>query len=311
MREKQLFKYIGLLGNVDDSILGVSLPNGYHFDVIPLVQMLEIGSTLTNESIKTLFDQWWNTKCIFDSQLVPDQDYALSDLKCYFLTKSFEVDVTNGVHTGPINETTFYSIELLRKINLFKKGNVCIPISFDYIINGDQLILRSSGQSLSNEAIELFSLEIGEEKKLQEFINKINLPDGDSYVGLALQNFELSYKNPHIGLSFITSVMALEVLFDAGAHKVARNVAVLLGRDLNESKKIFGDIKELHNKRSELVHSGKHNKVTKEDHSALKNYVRKSLVRLIELKMPKEQLIEQLNILGFGHGNALFNEPTK
>jgi len=312
----QKFVYIGVLGNVDESIRNVTLPNGFHIDSMPFVEMLKIGSELTGEPMKSLENQWTSSyRCIIDSQLRglgQDEKKTTFDLVCFYITKSYEVDIEisedNRIATvedwmkltEPANEATMLVPDLLRKINLFKDGHVCAPVSFEFIVDGEKMTMFSAGRSNHILSRELLSLESGESKELQEFIDVTRLPDRNSYIGLALENYELSYRAENPGLSFITAFIALEVLFDAGAHKVARNMAVLLGSDADDSKRIFNEVKELHNKRSNLVHSGKMNKISDEDLIALRRYTRKAIVRTNTLDMQKAQLIEKLNMLGFG-----------
>lgn len=95
---------------------------------------------------------------------------------------------------------------------------------------------------------------------LEEFIQNTNLPLKKPFLKLAFENFEISYEAPNRMLSFLSLMISLEVLFNQGPggvkQKISRAGAVLLGKDKNQSKDIYGEVKKLYKKRSSLVHRG-------------------------------------------------------
>lgn len=97
---------------------------------------------------------------------------------------------------------------------------------------------------------------------LQSFLDSHRLPPKAPFVQQALDLFELAYSITNPGVSLILFMTCLEVLFEAGAHKVARNAAILLSKDEFSAKSIFTEVKRLHELRSQVVHSGKLTKVT-------------------------------------------------
>lgn len=308
------FTYIGVLANVDDTILGVSLEDDYLFKKIPLVELLELGSKLFNRSMNVIEQDWiYPHRSIINSQLANQKaSKNTNDLYCYIITKTYNVDIQlkNNQYTvddwnklAPLSNETAQHINtiLLKKINLFKHGNVSCPIHFEYIDNNSNPIFFSSSGISSIEIIDLLSLDKGEETELSEFIKDFKLPDDDNYLSLALQNYELSYKTNIMSLSYISSVTSLEVLFDSGSTNVASGVALILEEEFEEISKTAKEVKKLHETRSELIHSGKQDKIDKDKLDKLREYNRKALLKSISLNKSKKQLINELKASGSEH----------
>jgi len=101
---------------------------------------------------------------------------------------------------------------------------------------------------------------------------------------------------------FWALIVSLETLLNPGKHEVryriSRNAAVLLGKNREDSKKIFSEVRELYDKRSVIVHTGKSDIIKKEDLSKLRYYVRDSMKKLY--KMDKDEILGMLNLYGFG-----------
>lgn len=108
----------------------------------------------------------------------------------------------------------------------------------------------------------------------------------------------------HPYLGFISLMMAMEAIFNDGKNelrnKVSRGGAVLLGKNINSSRRIFSDLKKLYDIRSSLVHTGDISKIGNEELLLLRSYVRQSLLRVMELNLSKQSLSIQLSENGFG-----------
>jgi hypothetical protein len=100
-------------------------------------------------------------------------------------------------------------------------------------------------------------------------------------------------------------MISLETLFNVSLgelrYRVSRNCAVLLGREVKESRAIFAEIKELYDKRSKIVHTGEP-KIGNRDLLNLRTYVRESIKEINRMKLNKEKMLELLNLSGFGEG---------
>lgn len=99
-------------------------------------------------------------------------------------------------------------------------------------------------------------------------------------------------------------MISLETLFNPGRqelrYRVSRNTAVILGKEKEDSEKIFREIKKLYDKRSDIVHTGKSNTINEEDLLKLRHYVRESIKEIIKIDKNKDELLELLNSCGFG-----------
>jgi hypothetical protein len=154
----------------------------------------------------------------------------------------------------------------------------------------------------------LFTLSESEVADAVAFAQSRRLPFDRPYLELAFGNFELSYAVADHKLSFLSLMIGLEALLNPSSqelrHRLSRNGAVLLGHDLEESRKIYSDLKRLYDKRSTLVHVGDE-KIDRNDILQLRHYLRDSIKKVSEFAEGKDQLIERLNLLGFGQGHEL------
>lgn len=125
----------------------------------------------------------------------------------------------------------------------------------------------------------------------------------------ALENFQQSYRVAQIELEFIALMIAFEALFNDGKqelrNKVARGCAVLLGKTKAASRIYFKEVRDLYDRRSVLVHTGDRSKISRQDVLLLKEYVRKSIVRVVQLGLTKEELSARLTEAGFGSSHSL------
>jgi hypothetical protein len=103
--------------------------------------------------------------------------------------------------------------------------------------------------------------------------------------------------------------MSLEVLFNLGQHdvryRVSRSLAVLLGKDEEQSEYIFEEAKKAYDLRSKLVHTGKATGLESFWRWHFRHTVRDAIVRLIEIDLPKEKVSDALTKLAFGQGELL------
>ena len=294
--------FIGLLANTDSSILNVTLDHGFKIHAISKedgVRLLSNFECLPPMRIYRIF-----------------MEYSLiSENKLYYIDNSFESDIgmgNDGVLTGfPSGMGEFsnnlvhgYLDPVIRLMRLFKEGNICIPLEYYYFIDYDTPKLCMSddrGLYVSPAPYRLKSSEIPD---LQEFIQNTKLPFKRSFLQLAFESFELSYQIHDRNLSFLSLMISLETLFNPGRqelrHRVSRNTAVLLGKDKKDSEKIFGEIKNLYDKRSKIVHTGNSNSINEEDLLKLRHYVRESIKEINKIGDNKDELLKILDSLGFG-----------
>lgn len=179
-----------------------------------------------------------------------------------------------------------------------------MPLKYYFVIKEDNTPKRIMGMGTHRySSRELYTLEASELVYLESFILNKVIPFDQDFLRLAFENYELSYETQDINLAFLALMAALETLFNPGdqevTHRISRNVAILLGQDENDSRKLLKNVTELYSKRSKILHRGKRI-ATKEELIQLRSYVRESIKQIYRLGKNKEDLMDMLDSLGFG-----------
>lgn len=296
--------FFGLLANTDSSILKVNLEHGFEIKEMPFDDGVNLIASLEKSSDKEVYIKL--TK--------------YSESKLFFISNSFESTTKiddRGASFSPeiykfANDEVYgylkHSIQLMR---LFREGNICMPLAYYFFMdyNTPQLV-RSDGTNLYISS-ERYTLEDSEIPDLQRFILNTKLPFNESFLQLAFENFELSYQTHNQNMSFLSLMISLETLLSPSSselrHRISRNTAVLLGKEKDESKSIFSDIKKLYDQRSEIVHSGKSDIIIREDLLKLRHYVRESIKEINKISKNKTELLDVLDSCGFGDTGRLKN----
>ncbi|MDY6966726.1 MAG: HEPN domain-containing protein [Halobacteriota archaeon] len=299
MSKKKIY-FMGLLANVDSSILNVKLEHGF-----------EIKTMSEQEGVKLISNMGFMITLSEIYKKIFGRFHCLSENKSlYYIDNSFECDIENFGDI-PSEKAKFYKeyianylSHVIRLMRLFKEGNICIPQLFWFFSDNTTLKPFESFSVGWHVSSELYTLENSEIPDLQKFIQNTKLPFKESFLQLAFENFELSYQTRIIGLSFLSLMISLETLLNPGDHelryRISRNTAVLLGEDKGDSESIFSELKDLYDKRSNLVHSGKTDIVKNEDLLKLRHYVRESIKEISKIGENKNDLIDTLNSCGFG-----------
>jgi hypothetical protein len=82
-------------------------------------------------------------------------------------------------------------------------------------------------------------------------------------------------------------------------HRISRNCAVLLGSDVESSRNINKDVKDLYGLRCAIVHAGKV-KIEKDELKRLRDYVRKALRAMLDINKDRNTALGILDEVGFG-----------
>jgi len=317
MPTKMLY-FMGVLSNVDSSILKVNLDHGFkvedrsdhgelklrtnntlnYNEVVPLISLLE-GLPLI-EVYKKL-----------DSDL---SCLNTSEKKFYFIINSLEIDIKMNdkrISNKLLSEVAKfdklvydYLYPIIHLMRLFKEGNISMPLLHYYFIDNDIPTPYKSITTPTAVLKEPYTLESSEVPELLTFIQNTKLPFAKPFLQITFENFELSYQISDINLSFLVLMISLETLFNLGhqelRYRVSRNAAVLLGKGNEDSKNIFSKIKKLYDKRSKFVHTGESNIINREDLLRLRYYVGESIKEINKINKNKNELLNLLNSCGFG-----------
>lgn len=293
--------FMGLLANVDRSILSAKLEHGFE-----ICSMSQEKAVLLISKIEGLPPYHANMKLL--------RNHILEGEDLYYISNSLEDDIEmtdDGFLAKPLSEVMEFSNSLVRDLDevirlmrLFKEGNIRMPFRYYYYIDDDSLEkpLLHTYLGILPPIVGTYRLENCEIEELKKFLRDTESPFKERSLQLAFQNFDSSYSVPSVALSFLSLMISLEVLLNQGRaelrYRVSRNAAVLLGKNKCDSKRKFCEVRELYDKRSALVHSGKG--IDKEDLLKLRQYVRESIKEMNYIGKSKDEILKKLNTCGFG-----------
>lgn len=291
--------FIGLLQNVDSTILNVRLENNFQFSSISEEEGIELFSSLEGLPPMKL-----------RRKLSIDYHCLNPALKQYFFVKnSFDVrgilieDFWGEYAEFENKLVNSYLKPKIRLMRLFKEGNIGMPLTYCFFKKTLVPTIRESTHIYQSPGPR-YTLNTEEIDQLQAFLKKYDLPFKHGYIQLAFENFETSYEVRSINIAFLSLMNGLEALFNPGEHelryRLSRNCAVLLGTDRKNSNDIYEDIKQLYDLRSAIVHAYKKVTVKQEDLYRLRDYVRRSIKTLLKVDKPKNEALKVLDSIGFG-----------
>lgn len=288
--------FFGILTNVDDSILNLNLKNNFKFDSMDFEEAVDLITYLEIEGSEQI-----------RSSLINDLKISSSDkifcVKNSFIIKGERNDLS-GFFDFHNDQFVSYLKPTIKKMRLFKDGNIIIPRVYYYLIEDD--IPQSLVTPIYQHPIiikEPYHIENTEKSNLQSFLESNNLPFRKKFLKLAFENFNLSYTIENINLRFLSLMNGIEALFHPSnegelTYRISRNSAVLLGTDKESSTSIQSEMKKLYLKRSKIVHTGSAD-VSMDELQYLRNIMRDSIMKIDELNLDKEDLLKLLNSSGF------------
>jgi hypothetical protein len=306
MNNQKLY-FFAPLANVDDSILRLKMKNGFEIKSLPLDEGSKIISAAVRIPAENI-NHWLHYSTTFSQKKI---FFICYEIESIHIQKDPDRDSSSDMdlYTHVYDLVQKNSVNFLQLLHLFKGGNIYSPFWIVYSIDYyDEINVRLAGGGASSYKYpDIFHLSDSEMNDAQKFLDNTRLPLTYDYLRLAHENFEESYNVLNPSLSFLSLMVASEVLFNPGSgeisYRISRNFAVLLGTTLEEANQIQKKIKKLYNIRSKLVHAG-HNVspiAGEEDYTlTLRHYVRESIKRIISMDISKEDLLEYLNSKGFG-----------
>jgi hypothetical protein len=284
--------FLGLLANVDSSIMNLKLKHGLKIESMDVTPGINLIGNLENSNPDDAYVLINDFKCL-----------NVSESKIYFITKTIRAEKIMGGGISAFSNKVIheYLTPVLKSIRLFKMGNICMPLSYYYYSDISPSHASMKSFTWIFIARELFSLG-SDSRKIQNFLKTTKLPFRESFLQLAFQNFETSYDIPFRHMPYVLLMMSLEALFNRGeseiASTIARNTAVLLGKDKSDSDSIYKNVKKLYKKRNHLVHRGTAD-ITEDDLQLLRYYVRESIKMVSKIGKNKDDLAHLLNSHGF------------
>lgn len=303
---KKTVRFVIPLANVDDSVVGIELEPDFVIERWPIDKLVQLMEALFSSGDSVLSDIEFSCGLNSDAKNV----YLISgeaDYKKYWQkvpeSASFEEKwIDHGRYIAKVEE----KIKLMR---LFKEGQIetkgfyvyeQTPKEYEPIVNTDM------GKAPPHVEIP-YSLTKSEKKELSQFLKTYNTPLKPPYLQLAFENFNQSYSVEYFELAFLTLMIGVEAIFNDGnqelKYRITRGMAVLLGSTY-DSHEIYDSIRTLYDKRSQLVHTGRCKDLTFDDVGRLRFLLRASILKLLDLRITKDNLSRLLTISGFGDNIA-------
>lgn len=299
MREFTL-RFVGFLSNCDDSILDVQFGNGYNVKKQGYQEAIQFISELTGK------DQMDSAGIIMR--------YALGSSPTppvYYIEKEVNIQTGETPQTGGasgdvvklFSEGSNYFFNRLRLMRLFKEGNILMPISFGGLKSNPN---KGPSMSIADSYLvshELYHLDKADIPELMTFMESTFLPFKNEVLQMSFDLFELSYMVNNWSLMFLTSVMGIEALLNPDVnevrHRVSRNLAILIGKDKEETSNIYKKMLNAYGKRSKISHGKGLKSVDEEAVREVRNLLRRAIKSYYKAGLEKDNLINKLNELGF------------
>lgn len=298
-------EYLGLIGNVERSILDVEFGNGFHTEEMKLTEFAQIcEKEFGIEGVWDKLHYEWGY-CQKDEECTPQHVYVVKkslpdfpqtsgrpkDAMLWREQLQMEQEYEEKVSAYVENKT--------RLLRLLCKGS--IQLSFEMFYNtssdGSKELISSREQTQTCEN-RLFTIH---QKELQQFSHldcEELLSDLPTYLKFSWDNFEHSYEIPNLEFEFVCLMTSLEALLNDGESKqkcsITTGIAVLVAQNSQDAQNLVSKLKELYEIRALLLDTGDKTAITGETVVELKDIVRRSLIKALELKLPKADLINVL-----------------
>ena len=301
-------QFLGVLENVDSSILNVDFGKGFK------VEMMSRGQALA------ALPPGYGASRSGRSDILTPRPFQGASTDLYVIRKTFEswattiADVPGAVVDDPAYDDTFlvtnYLMPRIEVMRLFKEGYVRLG---PYVIweTGEDGKVEQEAYSSDYEgravgpwrSKEVYSIKKEDVDGLQRFLGEVQVPFREEYLRLAHWNFESSYTDRRDAQAFLSLMLGMEALFNPGqgevSYRISWSCAALLTNDKGQFEAVYRQAKKLYSKRSKLVHTGKLGVVSHEDVLELRGLVRRSIVGCYRTGLDKKDLMRELHAGGF------------
>lgn len=212
--------YLAVLANADPSLEVLPLRHGFRFQCLSYEKLICILAALHKlppaEIASRLLDRY-----VHEPTNSPTK---FSDLSSVVIHASLVAELhfnTEGLVTNLLSSEviTFqsrvvqdYLDSLLRKLRLYKDGNLCKIADYYFIETPEGLRTIMARSSSGDEVEGLYTVATEEIPLINSFVQQCRLPSDESSLGIVFSSFEQSYKTPRVSLGFILLINALESL---------------------------------------------------------------------------------------------------
>ncbi len=299
----QTVHFIGLLANCDSSILRIPLEHGFSVQEMSSSEAIQFIQRLEGRRYQDSLFNLAMLHCIGPS----NKAYVIKNhIKDGIeIEKGHRKDLSPAVTDFIKKCMNNYLIErVFPLMRLFSEGNIVMPLAYFYYREGNTLAVPFAGPRKSFVTKELYTIKEEKVAEIVEFVSKTEIPFKRDFLRLAFDTFGLSYLIPSNSLSFLVLMMSLEALLNPGGgeirYRLSRNTAVLTGTTKDNSRRVFCEMTNLYDKRSDIIHGRKGVQIKKEELRNLGFHVRESIKEVCNINEDKTPLMCLLNSCGFG-----------
>lgn len=298
-------EYLGLISNVERSILDVEFGNGFHTEEMELAEFAQIcENEFGMADVWDKLDHEWGY-CGQDEAHRPQHVYVVKKSLPDFPQPSTTLkDATLWREQLQMEQeyeekVSAYVESKTRLLRLLCKGSIKLSFEMFYNTGSDgSKELVSSREQTQTCAKRLFTIKENQLKQFSHFDCEQLLQDLPTYLKFAWDNFEQSYEIPNLEFEFVCLMTSLEALLNDGESQqkcsITKGIAILVAENEQEAQSLVAKLKSLYEIRALLLDTGDKKAITGETVVELKDIVRRSLIKALELKLPKAKLIELL-----------------
>ncbi|MCB0631275.1 MAG: HEPN domain-containing protein [Saprospiraceae bacterium] len=222
------------------------------------------------------------------------------------------LDKLESSHENAINVETAIKIggefqrfknELIRKLQLFKNGDLICPVEFQIEKSSREIVYILTAGVSKPSSNNSFSISDEEVEKLRIHLSQ-DL-ESTALTELAESLFFSSYEVHDYKVRFTILMSALESLFnrskDQISHIIARHLALIISSGKEEFETMYNRVKKLYGIRSQIVHgqSVKFKEDIIDQTNELQDLTRTAILYCMKSKKTKDELFSYLNAKGY------------
>lgn len=301
--DKVKFTYTvhAVIFGADESLLKICLTNGFSFTRLSL--------NPRKNNLDRIFDTTdFGLRREYETARIDDHTL---DVICAVKEESFEQSLVSlDSMFNSIVDLDLASLDnQIRAIRLMKEGPVRfkkMAAHLDFVKDDGEASIPCNynavipiGEAMTTRPISKFHCDEEELTFLNSTISGLTFPLSDALFNACHRYYDLSYHTePCVSVTLLTT--ALEILFlernaNSKRQKLAKRCAVFLYNNAEQDRMTtYKCLISLYDKRSDFVHEGMAENITKEDIISLRAYVRDSLLKATSLPESKDQRIDRL-----------------
>lgn len=310
-----------LFKNVDESILKLNpiIKNaGFEFVAFNLAELEKLFSNLYSlpdnyqtkilleiEGITTSYEfytAYTNHSLGDDSLVITHRAIFLKRIENFHqvvIDNTKRLDKSRNI----IGEMQKFNSDLLRKLRLFKNGDIMSPVQFQISKEARQVESKLTERVIKPPTWKIYSIKDEEIGDLETHMKQKF--ESNDLTRLAEMYFESCYEFFDAKVRFTNLIMALESIFnrskDQISHIIARHLSLIISYSKEEFELNYKRIKKLYGFRSQIIHGQKLE--FKEDIAQatdeLQDLTRAAILYCMKLEMNKDELFNYLNAKGY------------